>query len=74
MGDPFDDWQEFNRELEARMEKGQEEYGNRSFKLPPSVIADEWEQEALDIAGWGFVLWQRIRRLKRSMEGNNSGS
>lgn len=48
--------------LAARLEMGAREYDNASFEKPLPVTAAELEAEALDIAGWGYVMWVQIRR------------
>jgi hypothetical protein len=51
-------------EVRARLEAGRATYGDRSFERSPSELLRELEQEALDLAGWGFVLWHRVRALR----------
>ncbi len=48
----------------ARLEKGRETYGDRSFDRPPDELVDEVEEELLDVAGWGFILWCRMESLR----------
>ena len=55
----------FLSELETKLDKGRREYGDVSFSREPSELIDELEQECLDLAGWGFVLWTRLERMKR---------
>jgi len=47
-----------------RLEKGAREYGAKSFTMQPGELLEELQQEALDLAGWGFVLWKRLELLK----------
>lgn len=60
---------EFFQALDAKLDQGAREYGAVSFARPAPELLDELEAEALDIAGWGYILWTRIRRL-RSMAGD----
>lgn len=53
-GDPIAD---FCGQVSARLEAGAREYGDRSFRRPPGHIIREILEEALDEAGWLFVLW-----------------
>ncbi len=53
--------------LVERLDHGAREYGQRSFQREPADLAGELEQEALDIAGWGYILWCRIRALKERL-------
>lgn len=58
------DFLNFCDAVQARLEKGAIVYGNESFQAPPVLLLEELQQEALDLAGWGFVLWSRIEALK----------
>jgi len=51
-----------------RMHKGQLKYGDRSFSARPSQLIRELEQEALDLAGWGYILWCRLRQMQAALE------
>jgi hypothetical protein len=55
---------EFFAALKGRLKQGQAAYGDKSFAREPSELLGELEQEALDLAGWSFVLWTRLRNLK----------
>jgi len=48
--------------LAARLEVGALEYGNASFDKPMATTSAELEAEALDIAGWAYVMWVQLRR------------
>lgn len=52
--------------LQARLDKGAEAYGDRSFKRTPEDLIGELQQEALDLAGWGFVLWARLGAMQEA--------
>ncbi|MBC7171828.1 MAG: hypothetical protein H5U40_05355 [Polyangiaceae bacterium] len=68
-GDPLDAWPAYAAAVRDRLEAGRETYGDRSFgRSGPSTLA-ELEQEALDLAGWGFVLWARMRTMRHALEG-----
>jgi hypothetical protein len=56
-------WPEFVRVLTRRVAVGRDTYGDASLLRPAPELAGEIEQELLDVAGWGFLLWYRIRRL-----------
>ena len=69
----FDD---FVARVRARLELGRVAYGDRSFDRPEDELLGELQQEALDLAGWGWVLWTRIERLRardRSPSGPGGG-
>ena len=49
--------------LRERLEAGAQSYGDASFRRKPAELASEIEQELLDVCGWAFILWCRLRRL-----------
>lgn len=63
-------WPEFEEVMKRRLEAGHMTYGDGSFGRPPRELTVELEEEALDIVGWGFILWTRLRRLREVMEDN----
>lgn len=62
--DPLASFDAFVAAVRARLEAGRAQYGDRSFERPPAELLGEIGQEALDLAGWGFVLFERLRRLE----------
>jgi hypothetical protein len=58
---------EFFAALRARLKLGQVTYGDKSFEREPSELLGELELEALDLAGWGYVLWRRVRLLRAAV-------
>jgi len=48
----------------VRLAAGARAYGGRSLLAAPHALAGEVEQELLDVVGWGFLLWLRMRRLR----------
>ena len=60
---------EFARAVNARLEAGRASYGDASFSRHPAVLCGEVEQELLDVAGWGFILWCRMRALRDALDG-----
>lgn len=61
-------WWMMRRDLEARLVKGGQTYGDRSFDLTPGRILGEVTDELIDVPGWLFVLWRSLqpKRWKRS--------
>lgn len=51
----------FIQDLAARLDRGAEEYGDRSFGRQPQHVFDEILDEVLDVAGWAFVAWVHMR-------------
>jgi len=68
----MDRWPEFMTILYAKLEKGAIEYGDSSLMRPDHEIAKELSEEALDLAGWGFLLWYKCRYLQRSLLGEEN--
>lgn len=56
-------WPAFLAKVERRLEKGAVEYGDASLRAPPAELAREIEEELLDVVGWGFLLWVRMRGI-----------
>lgn len=59
----------FVERLRARLMKGMVTYENRSFSKTPDVLLEDLKQEALDLAGWGFILFCRLEAMTRAIEG-----
>lgn len=58
----------FLRELEARLDKGSQEYGNKSFNRSFKDLTSEVLQEYLDIAGWAYVGWAKAKERLEIIE------
>ncbi|MFH2002976.1 MAG: hypothetical protein ABIK28_25140 [Planctomycetota bacterium] len=61
---PMSSWPDFMEAIRIRLEKGRDEYGDSSFSRPPAELAGEIEEELLDVAGWAFFLWLRVRDIR----------
>lgn len=61
-------WPEFEEVMKSRLQAGHLNYGDGSFDRPPNELLEELAQEALDIVGWGFILWARIRKAQQLAE------
>jgi hypothetical protein len=55
---------DFAAAIGRRLEKGRKAYGDRSFDLASPRLVDEVLEELEDVAGWSFVLWCRLRRVR----------
>ena len=64
-----DEFPRFSQALADKLRQGYEEYGDNSFTRQPDDLLCELAQEALDLAGWGFVLWVRLRDLEARERG-----
>ena len=47
------------------MERGEIEYGSKSFSADPVKLAEEIQEELLDVSNWAFILWCRMREIQR---------
>lgn len=55
---------EFFAAVAVRLNQGAQDYKDESFNKPLRQLLDELEQEALDLAGWGFIAWEKIQRMR----------
>ncbi|MEP7049461.1 MAG: hypothetical protein ABJB12_03870 [Pseudomonadota bacterium] len=62
--DALSRWPAFAESVRGRLEAGRAAYGDKSFNRPPAELIGELQQEALDLAGWGFVLWCRLEAMR----------
>lgn len=53
----------FTAQVRRRLEAGRSAYGDASFEMNPPRLSGEIEEELLDVMGWGFVLWCRMREI-----------
>ena len=51
----------------ARLKKGDEEYANKSFSKSPTKLLKELQEEALDLAGWGFIIYTRLKSAEAAL-------
>ena len=66
-------WGHFLALVFRRLEAGQAAYQDRSFTRPAGELVGEIEAELLDLCGWSFVLWCRLRKIKQAL-GEEHGS
>ena len=63
------DLDRFVAAVEARLAKGEAAYRDRPAATRPiGELVDELQQETLDLAGWGFLLWLRLERLRGAVK------
>lgn len=60
-------WPQFVAMVEARLERGVRDYGDKSFSRAPASLIGEIKQELLDVCGWGFILWDRLDRAEHAL-------
>jgi len=61
-------WPQFNLAMQNRLVRGHQEYGNASFSRSEKELLRELQEEVLDIAGWGFILWVRLKEVEKALE------
>lgn len=59
--------EKFFRKINARLTEGQKLYGETGFAGPALDTVAEIEEELLDIAGWGYILWVKLGRLRSAL-------
>lgn len=62
---PTYSFHEWAHEIYERLQAGREEYGDGSFFLGAEALICELEEEARDLAGWGYVLWHVLQGVDR---------
>jgi hypothetical protein len=62
------EWAAFARSVAARLAAGARVYHDQSFSRPPTELADEIAEELLDVAGWAFILWTRVRQIRARVD------
>ena len=71
--DPFAPFPAFASAVRHRLEAGSETYGNRSFTRDPAELIGELQQEALDLAGWGYILFCRLEAMREALAQPSDG-
>jgi len=61
-------WHEFVGRVETRLDAGEREYGDKSFTSPPLETLREIEEELLDVVGWGYIMWTKMRKISKALE------
>lgn len=67
LGSTLRAWNHFAGRVKQRLKRGARQYGNRSFSKDPEELLRELQQEALDLAGWGFILFVRLKRAEQAL-------
>lgn len=62
------EFNDFVYALEARLDAGEQEYGDSSFSKHPLVLVQEIQEELLDVANWAFILYSRMSSIKDELE------
>ena len=61
----LDPYEKYFKELRNRLVVGAQCYGDKSFTKTNQRLIQEIQEEILDIAGWSYILWEKLERLKK---------
>lgn len=59
---------EFFQRIRQRHEAGSRTYKDESYARPMHGLIIEVMEELEDVAGWAFIGWERLRRLREKVE------
>ena len=62
---------EFTGRVHERLVNGKRVYGDGSFERDPKALVEEIRQEVLDVAGWAFILYQRLSEMESVLSGHS---
>lgn len=65
---PLMEWPTFVSGLAEWREARGRQYRSRSFSRRPVEQVDEIAEELLDVVGWAFILWARVREIRERVE------
>lgn len=68
------EYRQFIERVRERLDKAQGVYGSTNFSGKPELLVHELQQEALDLAGWGFILWKRLEAAKMALRKSLGGA
>ena len=54
--------------LKKRLKEGEIQYDDKSFARPLRYAIAEIQEELADVAGWAFIGWTKLERLRKRME------
>ncbi len=58
------EFEDYATAILARLAKGHVQYGDKSYERSINELAGEIQQELLDVAGWAFIMYRKLERLK----------
>lgn len=64
----MEEFEDFVRLVQTRLSAGAKEYGDRSFSRKPLDLMNEIQEELLDICGWSFVLFTRLKKVQNALQ------
>ncbi len=60
-------WPIYAEAVQAKLAQGAADYGDASLDADSEALLSEIEEELLDVTGWGFLLWVRLRNLRTKL-------
>ena len=60
-------WPRFSEAVQAKLAAGHREYGDGSFDRPLGELLTELKAEAVDLAGWGLIVFAAIEQMERKL-------
>ena len=64
----IDSLPDYFAEVRSKMERGKRDYGDVSMTRPLKELAQELRAEAVDLAGWGAIVWKRALELETAID------
>ena len=64
----LEQFDKFTARVRERLVNGKRAYGDSSFERPLESLIEEIRQEALDVAGWGFIVFRRLDELDEKIQ------
>jgi len=61
-------WDEYSDAVRNKLIKSYAEYGDGTIKMPIGRLSNELQEEAIDMAGWGVFLWNRVRQIEEKLD------
>ena len=71
--DPLAGFGRFAANVRSRLAAGRLMYGDASFARDPAELVGELQQEALDLAGWGYILFCRLEAMREALAEPSDG-
>ncbi len=71
--DPLARFPDFASAVRHRLELGRADYSDASFARDPGELIGELQQEALDLAGWGYILFCRLEAMREALNERSDG-
>lgn len=57
----------FVHQMQSRLRRGAEVYGDRTFEQPTEGIIAEIQEELVDVCGWAYCAWLQLEQSKHDI-------